>query len=111
MKSQNRNFHRRNDNRHPFNQRPRQGWNGLHPQGPVRPPMPDRFSETEAHFLSLAAIDPHPRISLESGQSELTTRAMDLLTPVGKGQRGLIVSPPKTGKTTFLKHICQALTK
>ncbi len=64
----------------------------------------------ERRFLSRISIDPAPRIYLEKGLSELTTRAVDLLCPIGKGQRGLIVSPPKSGKTTLLKHICQAIT-
>jgi transcription termination factor Rho len=66
-------------------------------------------SEAEKSFFSKDAIDPGPRIRLESGLPQLTTRAIDLLCPIGKGQRGLIVSPPKSGKTTFLKHICQAI--
>jgi transcription termination factor Rho len=66
-------------------------------------------SEAEKRFFGKEAIDPGPRIKLESGLSETTTRAIDLLAPIGKGQRGLIVSPPKSGKTTILKHICQAI--
>ncbi len=57
------------------------------------------------------AIDPSPRIRLEDGSPELTMRAMDLICPIGMGQRGLIVAPPGSGKTTFLKHICQAIAK
>jgi len=68
-------------------------------------------SDEEREFLNRIAIDPAPQIVLENGLKEPTVRAMDLLCPIGKGQRGLIVSPPKSGKTTFLKHICQALTK
>ena len=56
-------------------------------------------------------IDPSPRIRLEAGSQELTMRAMDLVCPIGMGQRGLIVAPPGSGKTTFLKHICQAVSK
>lgn len=56
-------------------------------------------------------IDPSPRLRLEEGSSELTMRAMDLITPIGMGQRGLIVAPPGSGKTTFLKHLCQAVAK
>jgi len=67
--------------------------------------------EAEVSFLSKVSIDPAPWLELEKGSSEPTTRAIDILCPIGKGQRGLIVSPPKSGKTTFLKHICQALTK
>jgi transcription termination factor Rho len=65
----------------------------------------------EESFLSKAAIDPRVRLRLEEGSSDLTMRAMDLLCPIGKGQRGLIVSPPKAGKTTFLKQICLSLAK
>ena len=56
-------------------------------------------------------MDPSPRIRLEDGSRELTMRAMDLICPIGMGQRGLIVAPPGSGKTTFLKHICQAVSK
>ena len=66
--------------------------------------------EAERRFLSRVSIDPSPRIRLESGSKEWTVRAMDILCPIGRGQRGLIVAPPGSGKTTFLKHICQALT-
>ncbi len=65
----------------------------------------------ESAFLSGTAIDPFPRILLESGSKELTVRAMDLISPIGMGQRGLIVAPPGSGKTTFLKHICQAVAE
>ena len=80
-------------------------------QGGFRPPRPQRqqVDEVERQFLNKISIDPAPRIDLETGSSELTTRAVNLLCPIGKGQRGLIVSPPKSGKTTFLKHICQGI--
>jgi transcription termination factor Rho len=61
--------------------------------------------------LAGTPIDPSPRIRLEAGSQELTMRAMDLICPIGMGQRGLIVAPPGSGKTTFLKHICQAVSK
>ena len=48
---------------------------------------------------------------LETGPEPLTTRVMDMLTPIGKGQRGLIVAPPRTGKTILLQHIAQAVVK
>jgi transcription termination factor Rho len=50
-------------------------------------------------------------LRLETGPEPLTTRVMDLLTPIGKGQRGLIVAPPRTGKTILLQHIAQAIAK
>ncbi len=77
----------------------------------VRPVPPRPLDEAEARFLAGVPIDPTPRIRLEEGSSELTMRAMDLICPIGMGQRGLIVAPPGSGKTTFLKHICQAVGK
>lgn len=62
-------------------------------------------------FYSGIVVDPTPRIRLEDGSKEFTVRAMDLITPIGMGQRGLIVAPPGSGKTTILKHICQAVAK
>jgi len=69
---------------------------------------PDSF--TQRNFDDLTAIDPHQLIKLETGKEPLTTRVMDLLTPIGKGQRGLIVAPPRTGKTILLQHIAQAVS-
>ncbi len=60
-------------------------------------------------FDDLTPIDPHEHIRLETGPEPLTTRVMDMLTPIGKGQRGLIVAPPRTGKTILLQHIAQAV--
>jgi len=68
-------------------------------------------SPDEQKFLAGTAIDPTPRIILENGSNELTVRAMDLICPIGMGQRGLIVASPGLGKTTFLKHICHATAK
>lgn len=67
--------------------------------------------EAEKRFYAGTPVDPSPRIRLEEGSSELTMRAMDLICPIGMGQRGLIVAPPGSGKTTFLKHLCQAVAK
>jgi transcription termination factor Rho len=63
------------------------------------------------NFDDLTPIDPHEQIVLETGREPLTTRVMDLLTPIGKGQRGLIVAPPRTGKTILLQHIAQAVSQ
>ena len=65
----------------------------------------------QKQFYAGVAVDPSPRIRLEDGSAELTMRAMDIVCPIGMGQRGLIVAPPGSGKTTFLKHICQAVSK
>ena len=62
------------------------------------------------HFEHLVPIFPNERISLETTRDELSTRVIDMIAPVGRGQRGLIVSPPKAGKTTLLKHIANAIT-
>jgi transcription termination factor Rho len=71
--------------------------------------QPERYSRRD--FDQLTPVDPHEHIILETGPEPLTTRAMDLLTPIGKGQRGLIVAPPRTGKTILLQHIAQAVSK
>ena len=57
----------------------------------------------------LTAVDPTKWLNLETGAEPLTTRVMDLFTPIGMGQRGLIVAPPRTGKTVLLSHIAQAV--
>jgi transcription termination factor Rho len=61
------------------------------------------------NFDELTAVDPHDRIRLETGAEPLGMRVMDLLTPVGKGQRGLIVAPPRSGKTILLQQIAAAV--
>ncbi|MEA1952349.1 MAG: transcription termination factor Rho, partial [Planctomycetota bacterium] len=58
----------------------------------------------------LTPINPESWLQLETGPEPLTTRVMDLLTPLGKGQRALIVAPPRTGKTIMLQHISQAIS-
>ncbi|HEY1191036.1 MAG TPA: transcription termination factor Rho [Gemmata sp.] len=57
----------------------------------------------------LTPVDPTKWLRLETGPEPLTTRVMDLFTPIGMGQRGLIVAPPRTGKTVLLTHIAQAV--
>ena len=64
-----------------------------------------------APFEELTTINPNERIKLETVPDRYTTRVMDLMTPLGKGQRGLIVAPPRTGKTTLLQHIADAVVK
>ena len=64
---------------------------------------------TRPKFSDLTPIYPNERLKMEHGKDSITGRAIDIVAPVGKGQRGLIVSPPKAGKTTVLKHICQSI--
>ncbi len=71
---------------------------------------PDSFQNLPV-FEELTTINPNKRIRLETVPERHTTRVMDLMTPVGKGQRGLIVAPPRTGKTTLLQHIADAVVK
>jgi transcription termination factor Rho len=61
-------------------------------------------------FEYLTPIFPNQRITLETGPKELSTRLIDLIAPIGRGQRGMIVSPPKAGKTILLKKIANAIT-
>ncbi len=59
------------------------------------------------HFEDLKAVNPTHRLSFETIPSRFTTRILDLMAPVARGQRGLIVAPPRTGKTTLLMHIAE----
>ena len=59
------------------------------------------------HFEDLKAVNPTHRLSFETSPSRYTTRTLDLMAPVARGQRGLIVAPPRTGKTTLLMHIAE----
>jgi transcription termination factor Rho len=61
-------------------------------------------------FEHKTPIFPNKLINLESGQNNLSTRLLNLIAPIGRGQRGLIVSPPKAGKTMLLKHIANGIT-
>jgi transcription termination factor Rho len=69
---------------------------------------PEKYTEVKT-FDSLTAINPEVWYRLETGEQPLTTRVMDLLTPLGRGQRALIVAPPRTGKTILLQHISQGI--
>jgi transcription termination factor Rho len=61
------------------------------------------------HIYDGTALDPAPMMKLEHDPKEVTTRAIDILTPVGFGQRGLIVAPPRTGKTILLQNIARGI--
>ena len=74
--------------------------NGLDPDTAKRRP----------HFADLTPIFPNRMLNLETGQQNLTQRVINMVAPIGAGQRGLIVSPPKAGKTTVLKNIANGIT-
>jgi len=67
-------------------------------------------AKERVHFPALTPLFPNRRIKLETEPQILSTRIMDLMTPVGFGQRGLIVAPPKAGKTMLLKQIANSIT-
>ncbi|MDG1872668.1 MAG: transcription termination factor Rho [Mariniblastus sp.] len=69
---------------------------------------PDAYLEVKS-FDTLTPINPEQWYQLETGPEPLTTRVMDLLTPLGKGQRALIVAPPRSGKTIMLQHIANGI--
>ena len=68
-------------------------------------------AKNRPEFNKLVPLYPQERLRLESDPTIMTTRIMDLISPIGKGQRGLIVSPPKAGKTMILQAIANAITK
>lgn len=98
-------------NRGRSNHGPRDYQRPSYPPRQNHDPMNRGSDESTRKFFAGTVIDPSPRINLEKGSKELTMRAMDLISPIGMGQRGLIVAPPGSGKTTFLKHICQSVSK
>ena len=71
---------------------------------------PER-SASRPEFSKLVPLYPQDRLRLETDPTNMTTRIIDLICPIGKGQRGLIVSPPKAGKTMILQSIANAITK
>ncbi len=75
--------------------------NGQHPESSMK----------RTTFDDLIPIYPNKRLKLETKSTEYTMRIMDLLSPIGKGQRGMIVAPPKAGKTTILKKIANSITE
>lgn len=101
---------------------------GDYVQGTIRPPKDsERYfallnidtinmdkpevSKGKILFDNLTPTYPNERLNMENGPKEYSTRIMDLLCPIGKGQRGLIVSPPRAGKTILLQNIAKAITK
>ena len=78
------------------------------PRPPLTPQAPQK-SEAEKLFAAKTPVDPYQWLQMEKGSTDPSMRALDLLAPIGKGTRGLIVAPPKAGKTTFLKQISNAV--
>jgi len=72
--------------------------------------MNPELAKTRPHFGSLTPIFPNQIINLETSANNLSTRLLNLIAPIGRGQRGLIVSPPKAGKTMVLQSIANATT-
>jgi transcription termination factor Rho len=75
--------------------------NGMHPETSIKRP----------NFDNLTPIYPNKRLKLETNSSDLATRMIDLIAPIGKGQRGMIVSPPKAGKTSLLKMVANSISE
>nr|WP_280516586.1 transcription termination factor Rho [Nocardia beijingensis] len=73
--------------------------------------LPPRNAEARPHFADLVPIYPQDRLRLETEPHELTTRVTDLVMPIGKGQRALVVAPPKAGKTSVLQSIAHGIAK
>jgi transcription termination factor Rho len=101
-----------------YNLRLGQWIHGSYQEGPRGPQLveittingmtPDEAAKLP-HFDELKAINPTRRISFETTPERFTTRVIDIMAPVGRGQRGLIVSPPRSGKTTLLLHMAEAI--
>ena len=68
-------------------------------------------SNNKTLFVNLTPLHPDERINLEDDADNFSTRVMNIASPLGKGQRGLIVAPPRTGKTVLMQHIAQAIVK
>lgn len=101
-----------------YNLRLGQWIEGFYQEGPRGPQLveitrinelPPEEAAKLPHFDELKAINPTRRISFETTPERYTTRVIDIMAPVGRGQRGLIVSPPRSGKTTLLLHMAEAI--
>ncbi|HST20115.1 MAG TPA: transcription termination factor Rho [Blastocatellia bacterium] len=70
--------------------------------------VPEEYSRV-IEFTKLTSVDPTERLELSTGNDNISLRVLDLIAPIGKGQRGVIVAPPKTGKTTLIEQIAEAI--
>lgn len=73
--------------------------------------LPPSKAKDRISFENLTPLYPEERLVMETGQQPYTTRILDLVAPIGKGQRALIVAPPRSGKTIVMQNIAQAITK
>src|SRR3989344_1465111 len=73
--------------------------------------IPAEKQEKRLKFESLTPIYPDEKLKLETGKTPISARIIDLVAPIGKGQRGMVVSPPKAGKTTILKDIARGISE
>lgn len=92
----------------------RQGGRGRPPSSIVSRILSINGSDPSAYprtpeFQQLISVDPTERIELSKGNENMSMRVLDLIAPIGKGQRGLIVAPPKTGKTTLIEEIAESV--
>jgi transcription termination factor Rho len=70
----------------------------------------DHYSRTET-MHTMTSINPEKRLRMSQGNKDLTGQVLDLVVPMGRGQRGLIIAPPKSGKTTLLRHMANSVTR
>lgn len=89
---------------------PRRGPRRGRPGGARSGPRPRKGLEILKLLQQQVSIDPYERFTLETGPDDLSMRVMDVITPIGRGQRALIVSPPKAGKTTLLTQVSNSIT-
>jgi transcription termination factor Rho len=73
------------------------------------PPRPPSRPSVPSLFEGLTAVQPYEKLKLETAADQLSMRALDMIAPIGRGQRGLIVAPPRTGKTILLQQIAKAV--
>lgn len=73
--------------------------------------LPPEEAAQRNFFRDLTVVDPEPQFVLEPGDGDVSLRIIDLLCPIGKGQRGLVVAPPRSGKTVLMQKVCHAISE